>query len=278
MNYNFLTVLLNNILLFNKMKFYQKKEFIINFINLMEECHKIILNIYDNNISVEYKGDNSPLTEADKKCNINICNYLEKLNKELNMDILIISEENKNLDYEERKKYEWVWLVDPLDGTKEFIKQNGQFTVNIGLCYNGEPVFGIVGTPVGGDIYYGIKGIGSFKYGGGILSEIRVNKKSLEDENLKIVASSSHLNEETKEFIKKYKNPELINVGSSIKLLWIAEGRADIYPRIAPTMEWDTCASHAVVKYAGGKVLIYKSKDELKYNKENLLNDYFVCL
>lgn len=258
--------------------FYTKKEFIDNFITLIKECDKTILEVYDTEFEKEYKQDNSPLTLADKKANDLICDYLEKLNKEIKMDILIISEEIKNKSYDERKNYEWCWVVDPLDGTKEFIKKNGQFTVNIGLIQNGIPVFGIVSIPVTGEIYYGVKDLGSFKIENKDLSELttklQVNKE--EHSPIKILVSNSHLNKGTEDFLEQYQEFEKISVGSSIKLLWIAENKADIYPRLAPTSEWDTCAAHAVVKYAGGKVLQYESKEELIYNKENILNPFFI--
>lgn len=259
--------------------FYQKKSFIKDFIKLIKECNDIVLDIYNTDFSVITKSDNTPLTLADKKCNEHICNYLKSNFK----DILIISEENKNISYQDRKKHDMCWLIDPIDGTKEFIKRNGQFTINIGLCQNGVPIFGIVSIPVTGEIYYGIKGIGSYKLQNNInSSEIKliVEKKDLTREKLNIVASSSHLNEDTKKFIDFFENPNIVSTGSSIKLLWIAEGRADIYPRLAPTSEWDTCAAHAVVKYAGGKVVkclnYIFSDNELEYNKENILNPFFV--
>ena len=158
------------------MEFYKKRVFLNKLIKLIEHCNDIILNIYNNEFDIEYKNDKSPLTNADIECNNYICNNLRKLNDELKMDILIISEENKNLEYEKRKNYDWVWLVDPLDGTKEFMKKNGQFTVNIGLCYKQEVIFGIVGIPVKGDIYYGIKDIGSYKYSNNIINKIKINK------------------------------------------------------------------------------------------------------
>lgn len=255
--------------------FYQNKEFINGFIKLIKECNEIVLNIYKTDFNVISKEDESPLTLADKKCNDHICNYLKNIT--IN-NSGIISEEIKNDSYDKRKDLEWVWLIDPLDGTKEFVKKNGQFTVNIGLCQNSTPVFGIVSIPVTGEIYYGIKDIGSFKIDNDKIIKLQINDKDLLKEGIKIVASASHLNEETQKYIDQYNNPVIVNTGSSIKLLWVAENKADIYPRIAPTSEWDTCAAHAVVKYAGGKVLQYNSKDEVIYNKENLLNPYFIVI
>lgn len=264
--------------------FYQKHEFIDAFINLINECNKTILNIYNTDFEVDYKDDESPLTIADKSCNNLICFYLEKLNNKLvnkqninTDDIVIISEENKNLEYKVRKNKTWCWLVDPVDGTKEFVKRNGQFTVNIGLVENGVPIFGIVSIPVSGEIYYGVKGIGSFKLHDNITTRLTVEEmKDFTKPKCRIVASASHLNKETQDFIDKFEEPIIISTGSSIKLLFIAEDKADVYPRIAPTSEWDTCAAHAVVKYAGGKVLDNITLKELQYNNKDLLNPYFI--
>ena len=280
--------------MYNYIMFYQEIEFIEGFIHLIKECNEIVLNIYNTDFEVDYKEDESPLTIADKLCNEHICSYLEKLNQRLmeneiieKDDILIISEENKNLDYEFRKNKKWCWLVDPIDGTKEFVKKNGEFTVNIGLVEDGIPVFGIVSIPVTGEIYYGVEGSGSFKIDpnnviaidDNVIAELKINAdKNFDDKNVRIVASSSHLNKETQDFIDKFDEPIIISTGSSIKLLFIAEGKADIYPRIAPTSEWDTCAAHAIVNCAGGFVLNCDTLIELTYNKENLLNPNFIVL
>lgn len=255
--------------------FYKNENFIQGFIKLIKECNDIVIDIYNTDFNVISKEDESPLTLADKECNDHICNYLKNI--KIN-NSGIISEEIKNDTYDKRRNLEWTWLIDPLDGTKEFVKKNGQFTVNIGLCQNGTPVFGIVSIPVTGEIYYGIKDVGSFKLVDDKVIKLQIKEKDLSKEGLKIVASASHLNEETKKYINKLKNPVIVNTGSSIKLLWVAENKADIYPRIAPTSEWDTCAAHAVVKYAGGKVLQYDTNNEVIYNKENLLNPYFIVV
>lgn len=266
----------------NNIMFYQEQEFIEGFIHLIKECNKIVLDIYNSDFEVVTKSDDSPLTMADKNCNEYICKFLRKHYS----DIMIISEENKEISYLERKKHVLCWLIDPIDGTKEFVKRNGQFTVNIGLCRNGVPIFGIVSIPVTGEIYYGVEGVGSFKIINDEKTKLQVSRKDFTKEGLKIVASATHLNGKTQEFINLFNNPNILNTGSSIKLLWIAEGKADIYPRLAPTSEWDTCAAHAVVKYAGGHVVKYVHSDnivkdgfdteEVAYNKENILNPYFI--
>ena len=276
--------------------FYQEESFLDSLINLIKECNQIVLDIYNSDFQVTIKSDNSPLTLADKKCNQHICEYL-KLNYG---DIPIISEENKSISYQIRKNYSTFWLIDPIDGTKEFIKKNGQFTINIGLCQGNQPVFGIVSIPVTNEIYYGTLGLGSYKISDQPNSsrplKLTVLDKNLHENGTRIVASASHLNDETRKFINLFKESNIIQSGSSIKLLLIAEGRADIYPRLGPTSEWDTCAAHAIVKYAGGKVLqinhddieridnlesleaFYLDAKELEYNKDNILNPYFVCL
>ena len=262
--------------------FYLSDFFTDEMIKLVQECNKIVLDIYNTDFSTEFKDDNSPLTLADTECNKYICEYLSKYKH-----TLIISEENKSLDFNFRKKYDYCWLIDPIDGTKEFIKKNGQFTINIGLSYKGTPVYGIVSIPVTGEIYYGCKDLGSYKIKNNekIKLEIKKNKDYLQ-EKLNIVASVSHLNDETKKFISLFKKPNIIGSGSSIKLLLIAEGKADIYPRLGLTSEWDTCAAHAIVKYAGGNVILANSiksiydltrdNKELSYNKEDILNPYFI--
>lgn len=272
-------------------------------VEVVEIASQIILQIYLNDelfmkMSIENKEDNSPLTIADKKANDFICRELLGLYPH----IPVISEENKNDDWDVRKNYTWAWLVDPLDGTKEFIKRNGEFTVNIGLVYGGRPVAGFVGVPAQGLIYWGSEGGGAWKKEmdcsneGGLITDLReVGKLSRKKGVTRIVASRSHMDERTEEFIQKNyldkgKIPEIINVGSSMKILWIAENKADVYPRIGPTMEWDTCAAHAILNACGGVleivgapdvcclgVCLFLKRAELSYNKCNLLNPYFIA-
>ena len=226
-----------------------------------------ILNIYESgDFSIESKADNSPLTLADKASHKAIVEELVETN------IPILSEEGKEIQYQERKDWEYFWMIDPLDGTKEFIKKNGEFTVNIALIHKDKPVLGVVYTPVLRDLFTAIKGKGASKNG----EIISVNQFSKSDEGLKVVASRSHLNDETQSFLDELNNPEIVSKGSSLKLLMVAEGIADLYPRYAPTMEWDTAAAQIVVEEAGGKVLIKDTQDPVKYNKEDLLNPYFL--
>lgn len=234
-----------------------------------------ILEIYQQDIAVEIKSDNSPLTLADKKSNEIIVNGLKNLTPE----IPIISEENKLIDYAERKNWKQYWLVDPLDGTKEFIKKNGEFTVNIALVENGTPIAGVVHVPAKNCTYYAQKNQGSFKIENGNTTPIHLRKLA-EDGILKIVGSRSHQTPELLEYVEqqksKFKEVDFVAAGSSLKFCLIAEGIADVYPRLGPTMEWDTCAGHIVATEAGAEVLRADTLQPLTYNKENLLNPYFI--
>ena len=229
-----------------------------------------ILSIYKSeDFGVDMKSDDSPLTKADKKGHDIICSYLEK------SGIPILSEEGDHSNYKERKHWSRLWIVDPLDGTKEFIKRNGEFTVNIALVEEQRPILGVVEAPVLDFQYYGIVGEGAFKVAASIEQNLSpLDKLDISRQGLKVVASRSHLNDETKEFLTGLNNPDIVSMGSSLKFMMIAEGKADIYPRFAPTMEWDTAAAHAIMLALGGNVFDNKQKP-LMYNKENLLNPHF---
>lgn len=233
-----------------------------------------ILSVYNTaDFNVEAKSDNSPLTLADKLAHHAIVDALKS------STLPVLSEEGKSIPFSERKSWSHFWMVDPLDGTKEFIKRNGEFTVNIALIENGVPVLGVVGVPVTGEVYYGAVGLGAFKKSGNDIKPLPVRAGlDLNASGLRVVASRSHLTPDTQEFIDKLKSPTLVSKGSSLKFLMLADGQADVYPRYAPTMEWDTAAAHAVVNQCGIKVLEHGSERELQYNKENLLNPYFLCL
>lgn len=246
----------------------------------------VILKIYEDDIAVRYKADESPLTKADYDSNVIIKNLLGN-------QFPILSEEDKTLPYVEREKWNIFWLIDPLDGTKEFIKKNGEFTVNIALIKDGEPVLGVVFAPALNLLYFACEGLGSYKYDKPLKIADLPESKDLIKESLRlynsplpniytIVASRSHVSAETEAFITKCKlefgEIELLNKGSSIKLCLVAEGKANIYPRIAPTMEWDTAAAHAVAKFAGCEVLDFYKRTELVYNKKDLLNPFFIVI
>ncbi|WP_026957097.1 3'(2'),5'-bisphosphate nucleotidase CysQ [Algoriphagus vanfongensis] len=231
---------------------------------------KAILEIYNSaDFGVEIKGDNSPLTKADKVAHQVIVNYLETTG------FPIISEEGKDIPYEIRKNWEYFWMVDPLDGTKEFIKKNGEFTVNIALIHNVKPIIGVVNAPVLEWLYWGNQEEGAWKKEG---DEDPFKLKKQEKTIVKtIVASRSHLNPETQEFIDRYPGVEIISMGSSLKFMLVAEGKAQIYPRFAPTMEWDTAAAHGILNSFGGLIKVMSINSNLEYNKYNLLNSSFIC-
>ena len=245
-----------------------------NIVAIARQAGDTIMDIYKKDFAVEYKGDNSPLTEADTAANKVICEALI----ELYPSIPILSEENKVIPYAERKEWEYFWLIDPIDGTKEFIQKNGEFTVNIALIHKDTPVLGVVYAPALGDLYMAKKGYGAFKNERKLPFE--VNKSP--ERSLRVVASKSHLSEETQEFINKVSKGteciEQVSKGSSLKLVMVAEGSADIYPRLAPTMEWDTAAADAIVRESGKMTYKYNPTLEspLVYNKQDLLNPWFV--
>lgn len=242
---------------------------------IARQAGEAILAIYnDPNVSevVDYKSDDSPLTLADKASHDVLIKELSSLYPE----IPIISEEGIIPEYNERKSYEYYWLLDPLDGTKEFIKRNGQFTVNIALIKNHESIFGIVYTPVTDELYFGdINSKKSYKEVDGIHIPLSVNNKKT---NRIAVRSKSHASQEEEKVLEKYEVADSISVGSSLKFCMVAEGKADIYYRYGPTMEWDTAAGQAVVVASGGFVYKELGPEEFKYNREDMLNGSFLCL
>lgn len=237
-------------------------------IKIAEDAGAKIMEIYAlDDFGIETKDDESPVTLADLAANAVIEAGLAKLTP----ITPLISEENVS-QRESIKQGEMYWLIDPLDGTKEFIKRNGDFTVNIALIHQGVPIFGIVFAPVRELTYWGGVDIGAWKYDGVETRKISVCEMG---EVPRIVASASHLNDETKAFVEKYPNAELVQAGSSIKICMIADGRADLYPRLAPTCEWDTGAADAVLRGAGG-MLFQMDGTPLMYGKVEILNPYFV--
>ena len=237
---------------------------------------EVILEVYARDFEVEYKGDDSPLTEADKAGNAVLMEFLRGSYAE----IPIISEENKAEDYAVRKDWKRFWLVDPLDGTKEFIKKNGEFTVNVALIEDGVPILGVVYRPTTETFHLGVVGEGAWRIEGDseTLLEKQPHYSSLE--KVRVVASRSHLTPEVEQFVADLKQAgkevEFLSAGSSLKLCLVAEGAADVYPRFGPTMEWDTGAAHAVALAAGRQVNNRETGQALAYNKENLLNPYFI--
>lgn len=246
------------------------------------EGGKAIMEVYATDFEVETKSDESPLTLADEKANDVINSYLATT------PIPIISEENKEIDYEVRKNWDSCWIVDPLDGTKEFVKRNGEFTVNIALINQGIPTLGVIYVPVSRVLYFTSETLQtSYRI---VLEDVDISVENIKAnavemtpsphiEPLKVVGSRSHLNAETELFIKKLtetKTVEIVSKGSSLKFCLVAEGAAHIYPRFAPTMEWDTAAGHAICKAVGIDVIDQETQKPLLYNKANLLNPHFL--
>jgi len=233
-------------------------------VTIVKEAGKAIMQVYKQDFEVEYKQDNSPLTLADKKANDIIENGLNQLS----VNIPILSEEGSDIPYEDRKHWEYFWLVDPLDGTKEFVKKNGEFTVNIALIHKDTPVLGVVYAPALDICYWAKQDEGAFKDGQ------KLPLKTKEQCNTyKIVVSRSHMSDDTQAFIDAIdtnKEKELISIGSSLKICLIAEGESDIYPRLGLTMEWDTGAAHAIIKESGKSIQSYTTPQFL-YNKKNYL-------
>ena len=244
-------------------------------LEIARQAGAVILDIYhsDADFGVEAKSDDSPLTRADRAANEVICRGLEALP----VRYPIISEENKLLPWAERRHWSHCWLVDPLDGTKEFIKRNGDFTVNIALVENGQVVAGVVGIPAQDELYWAVQGMGAFIIKNRGEQPIEAASFSQSDAGLHIVCSRSHLTPETGAFIAKYKEPTLVSRGSALKFLLLAKGEAHVYPRIAPTMEWDTAAAQIILEEAGGSVLVYETGEPMRYNRESLLNPAFVA-
>jgi len=243
---------------------------------IAEKAGKEILEIYQREFIIEEKKDRSPITEADKKSNDIIIEGLLKYYPK----IPYISEETKQTPYEERRGWKHLWLIDPLDGTKEFIKKNGEFTINIALIEDQTPILGVIYVPVKDIFYYAQKDKGSFKIEDGTTSEPISTTFETNKERLVLVGSRSHGREALNEYLEKkrkeYSEVELISSGSSLKFCLVAEGKADVYPRTGPTYEWDTAAGHAIVLESGKEVYEFESGKPLVYNKENLLNSWFV--
>jgi 3'(2'), 5'-bisphosphate nucleotidase len=247
------------------------------------EAGKAVLDVYGTDFSVVSKEDSSPLTEADRRSH-------EILSSVLKVHYPVLSEESDTIPYSTRKNWSTYWLIDPLDGTKEFVKRNGEFTVNVALIENGVPVAGWVYAPVKDLLYMGMQGKGAWRiekalYGYEIGAVKNPLPLSAGCRPFTIVASRSHLNEATAEYIseleKEHPGAERLSAGSSLKLCMVAEGSADVYPRFAPTMEWDTAAADAVCRAAGCSVLQWSREKKqpdgpLVYNKENLLNPWFI--
>lgn len=237
-----------------------------------------IMDVYSRDFSVSAKRDASPLTEADLAAHAII---EDRLRKEFSQIPLLSEESSEQVPYATRKHWGRYWLVDPLDGTKEFVKRNGQFTVNIALIDGSRPVAGVVHVPATGITYWGSEPAGSFK-SAGASDAVPIRCSTIPASGrLRVVASSSHRSAETDRYLqalrRRYSEMSFLAVGSSIKICMVAEGAADIYPRFGPTMEWDSAAAHAILNAAGGRLIRNDTGEDLSYNKPDLLNPWFVA-
>jgi len=254
------------------------KQYIPIVIKALETASEKIMEIYLKDFSVKLKTDNSPVTEADITSSYILNSYLEQLN------IPIISEEEIKPQYEVRKNESLIWLVDPLDGTKEFINKNNQFCICISLIHNGTPILGFIANPTTKEILFGGTSIGVYKIPFGTKNQIdscfKVNPPKL-NKSVVIAHSNAPYSEQSKHFVKsveyKYGEVAFINKGSALKFFDLATGKADFYIRLAPTMEWDIAAGQAIYEALGGEVLNYYTQQPLTYNKENLLNPHFIA-
>jgi 3'(2'), 5'-bisphosphate nucleotidase len=248
-----------------------------NLSSLLEPVKKIsqvagdkIMAIYGSKFEVDIKADKSPLTQADLAAHRCIVEGLSQL-----QSFPIISEESADIPFSERSSWETYWLVDPLDGTKEFIKRNGDFTVNIALIHQHSPILGVVYVPVSQQTYFAAEGVGAFKQTDSAAAQ-PIKVRSKKGDKLLVAGSRSHVTPELESYLSRLPEHELTSIGSSLKLCLVAEGTADLYPRIGLTSEWDTGAAQCVVEQAGGKVTDLKG-ERLSYNKkESFLNPYFL--
>jgi 3'(2'), 5'-bisphosphate nucleotidase len=264
---------------------YKLEELLFSAIRASLKAGEEILKVYNSDFTVEHKDDKSPLTLADKNAHNAIAEILKSTG------IPLLSEEGKSIDYAERCKWEYFWMVDPLDGTKEFIKRNGEFTVNIALIHKQKSILGVIYVPVTTTLYFAAENVGCYRSNiqhpasviADLMELIHSSQKlplATTNEKFTVVASRSHLSEETEMFIDGlktiHKEVDFLSSGSSIKLCLVAEGSANVYPRFAPTMEWDTAAGQAICEIAGKKVVDFTTNQNLLYNKPNLLNNWFV--
>lgn len=259
-------------------------------IRISRDAGRAILEIYGSDFTVERKDDNSPLTLADRRSHDIIVGGLSRLPVG---KLPVLSEEGNDIPYGERKTWELLWMVDPLDGTKEFIQRNGEFTVNIALIGKGRPLLGVVYLPTKGRMYFGANGLGAYllehetapasdSIDAILNASVRLPLTARDESRVMVIGSRSHMSAETEQFISGLRSRGndvgFLSAGSSLKFCLIAEGKADIYPRFAPTMEWDTAAGQAIVECAGGAVLRADAPVPLTYNKEDLRNPWFVAL
>ena len=247
------------------------KQLCLECVDIARDAGRAILAIYEAGFDIQEKEDKSPITDADMASHNLIIDRLGELTPE----IPILSEESTRPPFEERARWETYWLVDPLDGTREFIKRNGEFTVNIALIHRHKSIIGVINVPVLNTDYYGWLGGGSFKAEDGAVAESISIKKLNPDEKLTVVGSRSHGSKMLQNYMAKLGDVDILRMGSSLKFCLVAEGRADIYPRLSPTSEWDSAAAHCIVEQAGGYIT-RTDMSPLEYNtKDSLLNPFF---
>ena len=251
------------------------KDLALQIVTIAKQAGAEIMEVYDHyqDIGVQHKSDNSPLTIADQKANDIIVAGL----KGLAIQYPIISEENKAIPFEERQSFTRVWMVDPLDGTKEFIKRNGEFTVNIALLEEGKSILGVIYAPALNLTYWAAQGVGAFKEEDGGFVSISAHEFNLDQKGVRIVCSRSHLNTATQACVDAFEEPKLVPTGSSLKIALVAEGAADFYPRLGPTMEWDIAAAQVILEEAGGTLVELVNHLPLKYNRADMLNPHFLA-
>ena len=270
----------------------QYEKLILTALLAAKRAGEAILDVYGSDFAVEQKDDKSPLTLADKRSHEIIMDVLEQTITVNNSTVPVLSEEGRSIPFEERKEWEYFWLVDPLDGTREFVNRNGEFSVNIALIRNHKPVLGIIYIPVKDVFYFAAIDFGTYKlenseslFDNLSIKELLNKSQRLplannDKSSFTVIGSRSHTSEEFTEFVKllneKHGKVEFISSGSSLKLCLVAEGIADVYPRFGPTMEWDTAAGQAIVEQAEGSVMDIQTREPLRYNKEDLLNPFFI--
>lgn len=263
----------------------QLKALLDNVLTVAVTAGREILGVYENDFDVDYKGDGSPVTVADQRAHEHILAGLHKLTPA----IPVLSEESDRETFEARRQWKTFWLVDPLDGTREFVKRNGEFTVNIALIDNASPVLGVVHTPTRNISHYAADGVGAFRKEGDLNSHTISTRKmysgsmrsgSMYPRKVTMVTSRSHSGTEVEKFHQNLKSQvgevDIISIGSSLKICLVAEGSADIYPRLGPTSEWDTAAAHCVLEVAGGRMIDLRG-NRLQYNKSDILNPWFLA-
>ena len=254
------------------------KQYIPKVIKALEEASALIMEVYTRDFNIEIKADKSPVTEADKASNDLLIKHLSEFN------LPIISEEKENPDYQDRKDAPLIWSVDPLDGTREFIRKNDQFCICVALIENGKPILGFIACPVEKTIMFGSKSIGAIEipFGANDIYDKKWGINKSKSKSTKVLAhSNSPFSETSLKFVadleKQFGSIDLIRKGSALKFIDLVKGNADFYIRLGPTMEWDIAAGQVIYDAVGGEVINYHTKEELTYNKENLKNPHFLA-